>query len=192
VQVEADVATLERTNGHSASAASNGGVTTAVWAPPRPTLATPVTFAHLDLFEVKIHRGGALELVAAIELASPRNKDRPEARRAFATKCASYLQQGVAVVVVDIVTGRNANLHAELLELLALSTQSTGQTGTLYAVSYRTVTPEEPACLEVWLEELSLGSPLPTLPLWLDAGLVVPFDLEASYQSTFDALQIEG
>ena len=31
----------------------------------------------------------------AIELASPGNKDRPETRRAFAAKCASYLARGI-------------------------------------------------------------------------------------------------
>jgi len=31
----------------------------------------------------EVHREGGLEMVAAIELVSPRNKDRPEARRAY-------------------------------------------------------------------------------------------------------------
>jgi hypothetical protein len=30
-------------------------------------------------------------LVAAVELVSPSNKDRPASREAFATKCAAYL-----------------------------------------------------------------------------------------------------
>ena len=34
------------------------------------------------------------KLVAAIELVSPGNKDRPAERRAFAIKCASHLAQG--------------------------------------------------------------------------------------------------
>ena len=55
---------------------------------------------------------------AAIELVSPGNKDRPEARRAFAAKCAGYLTAGVGLVVVDIVTDRLANLHNELIELM--------------------------------------------------------------------------
>ena len=37
----------------------------------------------------------------AIELVSEANKDREENRRAFAVKCGSYLQKGVALVVVD-------------------------------------------------------------------------------------------
>jgi hypothetical protein len=45
-------------------------------------------------------------LTAAVELVSPRNKERPEARHAFAIKCVGYLQQHSSVVVVDTVTTR--------------------------------------------------------------------------------------
>jgi len=71
--------------------------------------------------EIEVHvfrRSGGTTLVAAIELISPGNKDRAEARRAFAAKCASYLQQGIGLVIVDIVTERQANLHDELNSLL--------------------------------------------------------------------------
>jgi len=57
-------------------------------------------------------------LVAAIELISPGNKDRPESRRAFAAKCASYLYQGISLIIVDIVTERSANLHNETMRLM--------------------------------------------------------------------------
>ena len=43
-------------------------------------------------------------LVAVIELVSPGHKDRPEHRRAFAVKCAAYLQRAVGLVVIDTVT----------------------------------------------------------------------------------------
>ena len=58
-------------------------------------------------------------LAAAIELVSPSNRDRPEARRAFVAKCASYLQRGAGLVIVDVVTDRLANLHEELSAFLA-------------------------------------------------------------------------
>ena len=57
-------------------------------------------------------------LVAAIELVSPGNKDRPETRGAFAAKCVSYLTRGIGLIVVDIVTNRLANLHNEVMTLL--------------------------------------------------------------------------
>ena len=49
---------------------------------------------------------GDPRLTAAIELVSPRNKDRVQARQAFAVKCVGYLQQDSSVVVVDTVTTR--------------------------------------------------------------------------------------
>ena len=58
---------------------------------------------------------GDPRLAAAVELVSPRNKDRPQARQAFAVKCVGYLQQGSSVVVVDTVTTRRADLNAAIL-----------------------------------------------------------------------------
>ncbi len=119
VDVAADVGTLEKAA--DARTEGNGGVATAVWAPPLPTLSVAVDFHLLDVFEVQVHREGGLEMVAAIELVSPRNKDRPAARRHFVAKCAAYLQAGVAVVIIDAVTSRRANLYGELLEELSLA-----------------------------------------------------------------------
>ena len=48
----------------------------------------------------------------------PANKDRPSHRQAFALKCASYLHDNISVMIVDVVTERHGNLHAELLQLL--------------------------------------------------------------------------
>ncbi len=92
VEVKADVGTLEQSA--QEPSAEGGGVATAVWAPPRPTLSGAVDFHRLDVFEVQVHREGGLELVGAVELVSPRNKDRPTARRHFAAKCAAYLPPG--------------------------------------------------------------------------------------------------
>lgn len=60
-------------------------------------------------------------LVGAIGLVSPGNKDRPEARRAFAAKCVSYLTRGIGLIVVDIVANRLANLHNEVIGLLGFA-----------------------------------------------------------------------
>ncbi|HUY33450.1 MAG TPA: DUF4058 family protein [Pirellulales bacterium] len=187
VDVETDVGSLEQF-GHEPIEEA-GGVATAVWAPARPTLSIAVDFQRLDVFEVQVHREGGLEMVAAIELVSPRNKDRPAARRHFAAKCAAYLQVGVCVVVVDAVTGRGENLYAALLEQLALAQQANGHSD-LYAVTCRAAPPEEPRRLESWVAALAVGSLVPTLPLWLEADLAVPLELQRSYEATFTALRI--
>jgi len=100
-----------------------------------------------------------------IELVSPANKDRPEERRAFATKVASFLQKGVSVITVDIVTNRSANLHRETLRMIdPIANQEVSE---LYAVAYRPVVREDRPEIDLWYEPLKLGEPLPTLPLCL-------------------------
>jgi len=178
---EVDVATFEAASGDANGAAGAGGVAVQAWAPPATALAFPAVFP--DDVEVRVFSTGAgPTLVAAIELVSPGNKDRPEARRAFAAKCVSYLSQGVGLIVVDTVTGRTANLHDELMTLL-------GQGGPLlfgpgvsvYAAAYRPTRPPEGDRVELWLAPLVLGRPLPVLPLALRGAGCVPVDLEATY-----------
>src|SRR5438874_8551153 len=140
VDVEADVGTREQ-SGHE-PVEEGGGVATAVWAPSRPTLSVAVDFHRLDVYEVQVHREGGLEMVAAIELVSPRNKDRQTARRHFAAKCAAYLQAGVSVIVVDVTTGRKENLFAVLLDQLGLPRNDSAQDN-LYAIACRAVPPDE-------------------------------------------------
>jgi hypothetical protein len=75
------------------------------WAPPTPAVIIPTSFP--DEIEVQVFgQSGGTYLVGAVELVSPGNKDRPETRRAFAAKCSSYLQLGIGLVVVDVVTER--------------------------------------------------------------------------------------
>lgn len=187
VDVEADVGTLEQTTHEPDEEA--GGVATAVWAPAKPTLSVDVDFHHLDVFEVQVHREGGLEMVTAIELVSPRNKDRQTARRHFAAKCVAYLQAGVSVIMVDVVTGRKENLYTVLLDQLALPQDDNGPVG-LYAAACRTLPPDEPSRLEAWVAPLAVGSLLPTLPLWLEVDLAVPLNLERSYEATFVELRV--
>src|SRR5262249_12118398 len=54
----------------------------------------------------------------AIEIVSPSNKDRPESRRAFVARVAALLRRDISVSIVDLVTIRRFNLHADLLELI--------------------------------------------------------------------------
>lgn len=200
-QIEIDVATHEEDRGPNGFGVNgNGGVATEVqtYAPPAPPLSDEVSFADTDLFEVQIFKtdGGEWKLVAAVELVSPANKDRPSHRRAFATKVASYLQQGVSVVVVDIVTERQANLHDELVELLHLPDTFDWQSLTnLSAITYRVVRvkkgDKEQERLDVWPYPLSLGESLPTVPLWLNPVLAVPLELELTYANACQSLRIE-
>ena len=88
-----------------------------------------------------------------------------------------------------MVTGRRENLYGALLEQLGLARADNGL-GDLYAVACRTLPPDEPVRLETWVAPLTLGTALPTLPLWLEADLAVPLTLERSYEATFVELRV--
>jgi hypothetical protein len=187
-ELEIDVATLE----HTRPEGSKGGAT-AVWSPARPRFAARVDFARLDSYEVRVYQDlGGAELRAAIELVSPANKDRAGSRRTFAAKCAGYLQHGIGVMIIDIVTARSANLHRELFETLEVKGRAAAwkSSSGLYTVAYRAVTVRKSPRVEVWPEPLALGEPLPIMPLWLALDLCVPVGLEESYLATCRSLRI--
>ncbi len=193
--VEIDVATYdtEKVGSLSAMAAEgNGGVATAVWAPAQPTLAVETDLPDADEYEVRIFdtkRGR--RLVAAIEIVSPATKDRPEHRRLFVAKCAALWQQRVSVSIIDLVTARDFNLYTDLLELLGQSDPVLGaEPPPLYAVSCRWRPTDQKRLLEAWHHSLTVGQPLPILPLWLADNHAVPLDLEDSYEQTCRDLRI--
>jgi hypothetical protein len=169
------------------------------WTPPAPVLTVPFT-STTDVVEVLIYESsGGASLVGAIELVSPANKDRDATRNAFVSKCASYLQQGIGLVVIDVVTTRKANLHNLLMQ--RVSGGATDWISELYAVAYHPVQEmaqpllgprngEIAKSLEIWPHELKIGQPLPTVPLCLKGGLSVPLTLESSYVRTCQEYRI--
>ncbi|HYV38847.1 MAG TPA: DUF4058 family protein [Gemmataceae bacterium] len=188
--VEIDVATLQEEAVDGKWAPADSG---ALWMPPAAAMTVAVEFPVLDLIEVQVfHDDGERRLTAAIELISPANKDRPATRKAFAVKCASYLNEGASVVVVDVVTGRRANLHAELVQLLDLDASAEWQSPTqLYANAYRTLAAAgDDSQIQIWHEPLTLGRQLAELPLWLGVDVAVKLDLEKSYMATCHDLRI--
>ncbi len=179
-QVEVDIATVEETRTTTERGATATRLEPA-WAPAATALIVPTVFP--DEIEVQVFAtvtGAAL--VAAIELVSPGNKDRPETRRAFAAKCVSYLTRGIGLIVVDIVTNRLANLHNEVIALLDRAEPFLlTPAATTYAVAYRPSRQPSGDQIELWAHPLLLGQPLPLLPLALRNAGVVPVDLEETY-----------
>jgi hypothetical protein len=180
-RVEIDVATFE----HERPAAHRNGSSVAVaeprvWAPTTADVTVPAVFP--DSFQVKVFNTTAgPTLVAVIELVSPGNKDRAEERRAFAVKSASYLHQGISLIIVDVVTNRGGNLHNETARTFSDDSRLMMTDADLYAVAYRPVLREERSEIDVWMHRLAVGQSLPTLPLRLTGDLFVPVDLESTY-----------
>jgi hypothetical protein len=192
-EVEIDVATFvsEPAAGTFRSPSGGSAVATA-WSPAEPTLAVETALSDFDEYEVRVYdtRRGR-RLVAAVELISPANKDRPEHRSQFTSKCAALLRQGVSVVLVDVVTARNVNLYADLLDLIGERDPSFGeQPPATYAVACRWRDRGTGRWLEAWNHDLKPGLALPSVPLWLTDDLAIPLDLEASYEQTCRDLRI--
>jgi len=193
--VEVDVATFEQAASARSLAAMGGGGTAVLaapvglYSPPAPQLSIPGVFP--DQIEVRvISREAGPTLVAAIELVSPGNKDRADLRRAFASKCSAYLQQGVGLMVVDIVSNRHANLHNELIDLLGVDEGLHLPIERLYAAAYHPVRGQTKlpsgvtattGRIDVWHALLTIGGDLPVLPLPMDKDQFIPVDLEATY-----------
>jgi hypothetical protein len=199
-RVEADVVEFDQDapqpdeRGGFSSADTGGGTAVAVasevYAPPVPAMSIPVGF-H-DAIEVRVYdQARYRRVVAVIELVSPANKDRPDERETFSLKSLGYLKSGIGLVVLDIVTDMEFNLHDEIVRagrsddrFLMPASPAT------YAVAYRPVHRSGENLLDVWPHELRVGTPLPTVPLALKGYGCLPIDLEATYSEACERSRI--
>jgi len=197
--MEIDVGALEiddvPTFGESSDQGVGGTATatvTATWTQTFPVVAVDTDPPDDYEYEIRIYdMERERQLVAAIELVSPANKDRPETRLAFVAKCAALLRKGVSVCVVDLVTTRRFNLYAQLMGFIGHPDRTMSADGPpIYATSCRWVTRGTRARLEAWSHSMIVGEPLPTLPLWLCDERVIPLNLELSYEQACRDLRI--
>jgi hypothetical protein len=170
---------------------SSVAVATAPQAPPAPTLTLDAELPEQYAYEVRVFD---LErdrrLVAAVELVSPANKDRPESRQLFVAKCLNLLRSDVCLSIVDLVTIRQFNLYAELLSLLDRCDPAFNVPSPTYAVTCRKRQVGTQTKLDTTSFRLAVGQPLPSLPIWLSETQTVTLDLEATYEETCRVLRI--
>jgi hypothetical protein len=186
--LEIDVGTVEDSDRPSPGHTGEGGGI-ALASPPAytpPAAEATWRYSPPDLAEIRVFTDhGGRKVVAAVELVSPRNKDRPDARDGFVAKCLDYIGSGVALVVVDVVTTRRANLHNLLARALrAPAGVEMADDDHLYATAYRPTGRGGKPQIEVWMNSLGIGEPLPTMPLRLVGDVFVPVELESTYTAT--------
>jgi hypothetical protein len=131
------------------------------------------------------------QLIAAIELVSPRNKDRPSARTQYMSRYLGYLGQGVHLLLVDVHVRPQGFSFADAIATASQFAQPPCPSPC--AVSYRVGGPAATGgqFLDIWRRRLTVAAPLPSLPLALTAELALPVDLEQTYARAAAAAYLE-
>lgn len=188
--LEVDIATYE-SDLREGEDRDEGGVATLTAL--TPTLTVEADLSNQDQYEILIYNVEfERELVAAIEIVSPSNKDRPRKRRLFVSKLASLLQRGVCVSIVDLVSNLRSNLYGELLDLLGQADPIlNANSPSMYAVTVRSRgSSNGPMLVDAWYYPMTVGQVLPILPIWLSPVRRVMLPLESSYEETCRLLRI--
>jgi hypothetical protein len=190
---EVDVGTYRNSGPQPELTGGNeGGVALATYSPPKPTLTLEPRLPSQDVYEVRIYDSRRhRRLVAAIEIVSPSNKDRPETRGTFVSKVAALLKHDICVSIVDVVSTSNFNLYAELLDFLESTDPALGdEPPPMYAATLRLRYEGRRRLMDNWYHSLAIGQPLPILPIWLKETWAISLDLEQSYEETCRTLRI--
>ena len=181
------------TNSDGGNAGTGSGMALATYSPLTPTLTLEPRLPDQDVYEVRIYDSRRnRRLVAAIEIVSPSNKDRPETRGTFVAKAAALLKHDICLSMIDIVSTSGFNLYGELLRFLESTDPVLGdEPAPIYAATLRLRSEGRRRLLDSWYHPLTIGQPLPTLPVWLKPTLAVALDVESSYEETCRTLRIQ-
>lgn len=124
------------------------------------------------------------QLIAAIEIVSPRNKDRVSSKETYTNRYLGYLQLGVHLLLVDVLPRpRGFSFSDAITGDLGLELSSLPPP---FAATYRVgevipVGSDMGSVLGVWRRPLRVGEPLPVLPLPLSVHQEIRIDLEETY-----------
>ncbi len=157
-----------------------------------PDLEGVATFTFDPHRAIHIDHHGCL--VAAVELVSPRNKDRREAKESYSSRYLGYLRQGVHLLLVDLLPRPIGFSFVNVLR--AAMGLAIPDTPAPFAVSFRVGDPipngsAECPVIGVWCRALQPGQPLPTLPLTLVSRQQILIDLEETYRSACEQAYLD-
>lgn len=124
------------------------------------------------------------QLIAAIEIVSPRNKDRTDSKETYTNRYLSYLRLGVHLMLVDVLPRPKSFSFSDAItnglgmELSPLPPP--------FAAVYRVgevipVGEDMGSLVALWRRPLPVGQSLPVLPLPLSVHRAVLIDLEETY-----------
>ena len=146
---------------------------------PQPDFKTGALLRPEPRAAVHVFRQG--QLVAAVEVVSPRNKDRPSSRDYYRNRYLGYLWSGVHLMLIDV---HRRPLGFSFVEAMAAEVECQFPVGLPpHVVSWNAggPTPDGGQFLDGWYRQLAVHELLPTLPLVLTIEQSLLIDLEHTY-----------
>jgi hypothetical protein len=178
-----DILTFERLPKVGATPEKNGGVAVAT-EPPQTRF---VMSAESELYAAKSNRIAIRhplgDVVSVLEIVSPGNKDSRHALRAFVEKSVALLQQGIHLLVVDLLPPSRRDphgIHGAIWEEIKDESFMLPSDKPLTLASY-----SAGLVKKAYVEPLAVGDALPAMPLFLSAEVHVPAPLEETYNRTW-------
>ncbi len=124
------------------------------------------------------------QLIAAIEVVSPRNKDRADAKETYSNRYLGYLRLGVHLMLVDVLPRPKGFSFSDVITNslgLALTPLPPPFAGAYRVGEVVPVGDDMGSLVGLWRRSLQIGQPLPKLPLPLSVHRAIEIDLEETY-----------
>lgn len=154
----------------------------------QPDFELPATMTLDDEHAVHIDLHG--QLIAAIEIVSPRNKDRPDSRERYTRRYFGYIRQGVHLLLVDVLPRPAGFSFADAVAADIGLAQPLCPVP--FAVSFRVgESVPEGTLVAVWRRPMVIGVELPTIPLALNVREAVPINLEHTYREAAKRIYLD-
>jgi hypothetical protein len=165
-----------------------GGVAVAQSPPSARLVAKLGSINYAKRADRIVIRHGRGRVIAIIEIVSPGNKDSRNAIRSFVEKAADIINQGVHLLVVDLLppTPRDPlGIHKAIWDEFDEEPFEVPPGKPLIAASY-----QAGDCPTAYVESLGIGDSLPALPIFLSQDRYVPAPLEQTYQEAWSAFPL--
>lgn len=180
---EVDVLAIEQRRKPPGNGRFEGGLATAERPVTRIVRRTSREFYadRANRIVIKHHLG---RILAVIEIVSPGNKDSRAALRDFVDKTIGFVRVGIHVLIVDLFppTPRDPfGIHKAIWDEIVEEDFTFPPGKDRILASYET----GDECV-AYVEPVTVGDPLPNMPLFLTSTVHVPVPLEPTYQATWD------
>src|SRR5262245_4812083 len=162
------------------------GGTAVAEAPPKLRRKQTVTPTGLNRRRsLAIRHVSGHRLVALVEILSPSNKDRPSAVADFAFKVVTALEHGIHVVMIDLFPPGSQDPHGMHGAILHQLNEGEEAYEVPVAEPLTLASYVANGAVEIYVEHVCVGAPLPEAPLFLRPDRYVNLPLEATYHEAY-------